>query len=96
MLQYFSVFLCFLADNSHLIRDLVITSPNTFGIHAIYMYINGVRTPIYIDDYILCFKDRPIFSQPIKGTYMWPCILEKAWQKVKGYGSKKISITSPI
>ena len=60
------------------------------------MYINGVRMPIYIDDYILCYKDRPIFSQPIKGIYMWPCLLEKAWQKVKGYGSKKISITSPV
>lgn len=60
------------------------------------MYIQGIRKPIFIDDYILCYKDRPIFSQPINGIYMWPCLLEKAWQKVKGYGSKKISITSPV
>jgi uncharacterized phage-associated protein len=60
------------------------------------MYIHGIRMAIYVDDYVLCFKDRPIFSQPVKGMYMWPCILEKAWQKVKGYGSKRISITSPV
>jgi hypothetical protein len=27
---------------------------------------------------------------------MWPCLLEKAWFKVKGYMSRKIEKKSPI
>jgi hypothetical protein len=95
-LQYFSMFLCFLADKPQLIKRIILTEPNTYGIHAVSMYVQGVKKHIYIDDNTLCYKDKPIFSQPINGIYMWPCIIEKAWLKVKGYASNKILVTSPI
>lgn len=50
---------------------------------------------IYIDDYALCFQKKPLFSQPVRGTYMWPCLMERAWFKVKGNVIKKIEKTSP-
>ena len=55
-LQYFSVFLCFLADHSSLIKEIILTEANTYGICVVNMYIQGVRTPIFIDDYILCHQ----------------------------------------
>jgi hypothetical protein len=59
------------------------------------MYYKGVRKHVYIDDYILCHEDKPIFSQPVGGA-MWPCLIEKAWLKVKGYSSHQILVTSPL
>jgi hypothetical protein len=53
-MQYFAVFLCFLADRPHIIDDLILTKENTYGIHVVQMIINDVAVPIYIDDYILC------------------------------------------
>ena len=47
-----------------------------------------------IDDYILCRepnpKLQPMFTQPQKNIYMWPCILEKAWFKIKGNSAKRV------
>jgi len=39
-MQYFGVFLCFLADHPHLIKQLILNEPNTYGIYAIKMNIN--------------------------------------------------------
>lgn len=90
LLQYFGVFLCFLAENPHLINEILLTEPNTYGIHALRMNIGSKKEFIFIDDYIICCDRTPLFSQPIKGIYMWPCLLEKAWFKVKGSIAKKI------
>lgn len=94
-MQYFGVFLCFLAENPHLINEIIVTEPNSYGIHVVKMNVGSKKEFIYIDDYILCCDRRPLFSQPIKGTYMWPCLLEKAWFKVKGSIAKKIEKVSP-
>jgi hypothetical protein len=59
------------------------------------MNIGSKKEFIYIDDYIICNDRTPLFSQPIKGIYMWPCLLEKAWLKVKGNIAKKIEKNSP-
>lgn len=90
MLQYFGVFLCFLAENPHLLNEILLTEPNTYGIHALRMNVGSKKEFIFIDDYIICCDRAPLFSQPIKGIYMWPCLLEKAWFKVKGSIAKKI------
>lgn len=60
------------------------------------MYVHGERKNVFIDDYILCDQIKPIFSQPVEGEYMWPCLIEKAWLKVGGYSSNQIQVTSPI
>lgn len=88
--------LCFLADKPHLLKNIILTQPNTYGIHAVGMYVHGVRRHVFIDDNILCHQGRPIFSQPVDGTFMWPCLIEKAWLKVRGYASHQILVTSPL
>lgn len=87
--------LCFLADKPHLVKDIILTEPNTYGIHAVGMYVHGVKRHIFIDDYTLCYKEKPIFSQPVRGVYMWTSLIEKAWLKVRGYASNRILVTSP-
>lgn len=54
VMQYFGVFLCYLADHPELIKTIILTGPNSYGIASIYMVHEGRRRPIYIDDYILC------------------------------------------
>lgn len=74
---------------------MIITEPNTYGICALQMYLGTKKEFVFIDDYILCCERKPLFAQPIKGMYMWPCLLEKAWFKVKGNLTKKIEKNSP-
>jgi hypothetical protein len=54
-LQYFSMLLCFLADKPHLIKNIILTQANTYGICAVAMYFEGLRRHVFIDDYILCY-----------------------------------------
>lgn len=51
---------------------------------------------LFIDDYILCHGKKPLFSKPIKYTDMWPCLLEKAWFKIKSCLKSKINSVHPI
>jgi hypothetical protein len=98
-LQYFGVFLCFLADNPNLIKDIFLTEANSYGIHCVSMNINSIRQPVYIDDYILCEERLPFFTQPTKGRnerFMWTCLLEKAWMKANGTIAKAIRKTEPV
>lgn len=80
-MQYFGVFLCFLANKPTEIAKIITTRENSYGVHAIEAYRNGRTTSFIIDDYILCRAPtpsnslQPMFSQPQKGIYMWPCIL---------------------
>ena len=59
------------------------------------MNINSLQQPIYIDDYVLCLERLPLFVQPVKGQYMWTCLLEKAWLKVNGNVNKTILKIDP-
>lgn len=93
-MQYFGVFLCFLADKPTLIQKIITSAENSYGLHAISAYREGRQINFVIDDYILCRdkglgKLEPVFSQPQKNMYMWPCLLEKAWFKLKGNFVKK-------
>lgn len=94
-MQYFGVFLCFLAENPHLIDRIILTEANSYGVNVVAMNVRSRHEYIYIDDYILCYQKKPLFSQPANGTYTWPCLLEKAWFKVKGNIVKKIEKNSP-
>ena len=96
VMQYFGVFLCYLADHSELIENIILTGSNSYGLHSVYIVHEGRRRPIYIDDYILCHETGPIFSQPIKDTDMWPCLLEKAWFKYKSSLKGGIDKINPI
>ena len=96
-MQPFGVLLCFLADHPQLLGKIIMTDPNSYGIHVVRMNVGEKKEYIYIDDYVLCASDRqPLFAQPIRGIYMWPCLLEKAWFKVKGYIDQRIKKNSPV
>lgn len=95
-MQYFGVFLCFLADKPALIKKIINTNENSYGIHCIEAYQEGKVTHLFIDDYILCRENKtPVFSQPNNSIYMWPCILEKAWLKIKGNSARKVEQDTP-
>ena len=94
-MQYFGAFLCFLADKPHLIQKIITTEPNTYGLHTVEAYREGTPHSFIIDDYILCSDGKPVFSQPCKMRSMWPCLVEKAWLKIKGNTAKRVEQTSP-
>lgn len=89
--------MCFLAENTALINEIILNEANTFGIYCLSMNVNGQKQLVYIDDYILCSSSdkKPQFSQPVKGIYMWPSIIEKAWFKIKGNAAKRIEKNTP-
>ena len=89
-MQYFGVFLCFLADKPTLIKKIISTEENSFGIHVIEAYSGNKLKTFVIDDYILCRDNYPVFSQPYKMMYMWTCLLEKAWMKIKGNSARRV------
>lgn len=95
IMQYFGVFLCFLSNKPNLIRKIILTEENTFGLHCVEAYVHGLKRLILFDDYILCKDGKPMFSKPCKMIYMWPSILEKAWFKVKGSFTKRVEENSP-
>lgn len=94
-MQYFGVFLCFLSDKPNLIQKIITTDENSYGLHSIEAYREGKLINFLIDDCILCKDGKPIFSQPCKMRYMWPCLIEKAWFKIRGNSAKRVEQTSP-
>jgi hypothetical protein len=90
VMQPFGALLCFLAEHPQLLQNLILTDSNSYGIAVVRMNLGGKKEFIYIDDYMLCVGKVPLFSQPVKGIYMWPCLLEKAWLKVNGHIEQRI------
>lgn len=74
---------------------LIKTNPNTFGFHLVSAFVNGHEQDIIIDDLFLCHNEVPIFSQPCRGKYLWPLILEKTWLKVRGGLDHRVEQGSP-
>lgn len=40
-MQYFAVFLCFVAQNPKIIEEIFLTESNSYGLHAIKMNVQG-------------------------------------------------------
>lgn len=53
-MQYFGVFLSFLANKPKLLNEIIRTDKNTFGLHCVSAYVNGMKHDIVIDDLFLC------------------------------------------
>ena len=50
------------------------------------MYKNGQEVEVFMDNYIPCLNNAPLFSNA-RGNELWVMILEKAWAKLHGsYG----------
>jgi len=80
-----------LAEEPRRIKDRVVTQKvNSAGIYLVTLYVNGVKTPVIVDDHFPSVHGQAAFcgvaSQAEYGE-MWGMLLEKAWAKLHGsYG----------
>jgi len=56
---------------------------NKAGIYLMKFWINGVETPVIVDDYFPTRNGKCAFAA-CKGDEMWVSILEKGWAKLHG------------
>ena len=58
---------------------------NKTGIYMVYLYVNGVRKPIIVDDFIPVWpqNNEPVFAMG-RQQELWMILLEKAWAKLHG------------
>ena len=54
---------------------------NSAGIYLVSFYINGVVTPVIVDEFVPVKGNRPAFSST-KDNEMWVMLLDKAWAKL--------------
>jgi hypothetical protein len=57
------------------------TEFNSAGIYLVSFYINGVVTPVIVDEFVPVIDDSPAFSST-KDNEMWVMLLDKAWAKL--------------
>lgn len=80
-------YLCTLASMAEVperVYDRFITQEkNDAGIYLVTLFVNGVETPVILDDWIPTKYDQPAFAKAA-GDEFWVCLLEKAWAKVHG------------
>lgn len=72
------------ARNENFIPDLFETKQvNAAGIYMIYFFVNGVRTPVVIDDLLPVWvtTNQPVFATAHDQT-LWVPLLQKAWAKL--------------
>lgn len=76
-----------MAEQADVIKDIFVTNVfNEVGIYLLKIWINGVETPVIIDDYVPVSKVNsggPCFAGNKSGD-LWVCLLEKAWAKISG------------
>jgi hypothetical protein len=53
-MQYFGVFLCFLADKPDEIQKIISTKENSYGVHCVEAFQEGRQVKLLVDDYVLC------------------------------------------
>lgn len=58
---------------------------NKAGIYMVYLYVNGVKTPVIVDDFVPVWpqNNQPIFAKAVDQE-LWVVLLEKAWAKLHG------------
>eukprot|EP00759_Apiculatamorpha_spiralis_P037670 PhF_6_TR37471/c0_g1_i1/m.55178 len=68
---------------------------NPYGFYVVRFEVDGHTRFVAVDDYVPIGSDgKPIFMQPMENTYIWPCILEKAFAKILGsYQSLDAEVT---
>jgi len=56
---------------------------NKAGVYLMSFFINGVESPVYVDDFLPVRFNKPCFSSSRVGE-LWVILLEKAWAKLHG------------
>jgi calpain-15 len=55
---------------------------NKAGIYLVTLFVNGIKTPVVVDDWIPVNRsNRPVFASN-KDQEIWVILLEKAWAKL--------------
>ena len=81
---YFLAVLSACAEVPRRIRNRVkINEINAAGIYCVTFFVNGVETPVIVDDYLPVVYGKPAFASTADGA-IWPMLFEKAWAKLHG------------
>ena len=74
-----------MAEFEDRVRDLFVTKEiNAAGIYMVRFYLNGIETPIIVDDHLpVKSNGQPAFASCRDGE-IWVSLLEKAWAKLHG------------
>ena len=81
---YFLATLASMAEVPSKIEALFETKEvNAAGIYMMYFFINGVKTPVIVDDN-LPYRNGRLTMAKGKGGELWVCLLEKGWAKLHG------------
>lgn len=82
---YFLAVLASMAEHEDQIYNIFETKvKNQAGCYLLYLYINGQKTPIMVDDWVPCNYSGKPFAAGTKTSEFWAILLEKAWAKVHG------------
>jgi len=78
-----------IADYPNLIKACFVDDvANDAGCYLINFYVNGIKTAIMVDDWLVCNqihgKPWPIFGKSKTQGELWVSLLEKAWAKLLG------------
>jgi calpain-15 len=69
--------------HEHVENRFVTKTVNSAGIYMVSLYVNGLKTPVIVDDWIPCIDGKPCFARSNDGE-LWVCLMEKAWAKLYG------------
>ena len=73
-----------MAEVPERIKECFVTKEvNKAGIYLMRFWINGVETPVIVDDHFPCRDGAPCFSKS-NTQEIWAMLLEKAWAKLYG------------
>ena len=64
---------------------------NEAGIYIVKFFINGVETPVVIDDYFPVDDDDQLVFARGRNNEIWVSLVEKAWAKLHGTYARTIS-----
>jgi len=57
---------------------------NSAGCYLVYFFVNGIKTPVVIDDYFPVTEWGALAFSSSKDGEIWVSLLEKAWAKLHG------------
>ncbi len=77
-----------LAERAERVENIFVTKqPNKAGIYLVKFFINGIETPVIVDDYLPTRNGKPCYANSRTGE-LWVILLEKAWAKLHGSYSR--------
>ena len=84
-----------LAEREKRVEALFYTkTANAAGCYVVYFYVNGVKTPVMIDDYFPVTTYNKLAFSSGKHEEIWVPLLEKAWAKLHGSYARTVSGSS--